>query len=87
MKEYKFSPEGVCSTQISFELDDQDRIHNLHYEDGCDGGSKAIAILVEGMPAKKVADILRDNNCEDRGTSCADQLALALDRVLNNDPE
>lgn len=87
MAEYKYRPRGVCSTQISFDLDDQKRIHNLHYENGCDGGSKAIAVLVEGMPAKDVADKLRGNLCENKGTSCADQLARALDSVLNNDPE
>ena len=87
MAEYVFRPQGVCSTQVSFELDDQKRIHNLCFRDGCDGGSKAVAILVEGRSAAEVADILRDTLCGIKGTSCSDQLAQALDYVLGNEPK
>lgn len=84
MAEYAFKPRGVCSTLLSFELDDQKRIHNLRFENGCDGNLKAIAILLEGMSAQKAADLLRGNLCGKRGTSCADQLAQALDYALIN---
>ena len=87
MAEYIFRPQGVCSTRLSFELDDQKRIHNLCYKDGCDGGSKAVAVLVEGMPAAEVANLLRDTLCGIKGTSCSDQLAQALDYALGNEPK
>ncbi|MBQ9002541.1 MAG: TSCPD domain-containing protein, partial [Eggerthellaceae bacterium] len=44
----------------------------------CNGNLKAIAKLVEGQPADKVADLLEGNTCGARPTSCADQLAKAL---------
>ena len=32
--------------------------------------------------AKEIADILRGNDCGGRGTSCADQLSIAIDKAL-----
>jgi uncharacterized protein (TIGR03905 family) len=46
------------------------------------GNLRAIAKLVEGKEAKMVADILRGNDCGGKGTSCADQLAKAIDMAL-----
>mgnify|MGYP002860999903 CR=1 FL=1 len=43
---------------------------------------KAIAKLLEGADAKRTADILRGNQCGGRGTSCADQLAQAIDSAM-----
>ena len=86
MAGYAFKPQGVCSRLINFELDGEKRIHNLQYEGGCNGNLKALGILLEGMPAKAAADKLRGNDCGGRGTSCADQLAQALDYVLINNP-
>ena len=46
------------------------------------GNLQAISKLVEGKKAEKVADILRGNDCRGKGTSCADQLAKAIDKAL-----
>ena len=80
-----FTPQGVCSMQIDFDLVDQDGtkvLHDLKYMGGCNGNLKAIGRLVEGKPAAEIADILRGNDCKGRGTSCADQLARAIDQSL-----
>ncbi len=82
MKEYTYKPSGVCSTNIEYKLDDEGRIHDLKFTGGCNGNLKAIGRLLEGQDAKKSADILRGNLCGNRGTSCADQLAKALDESL-----
>ena len=82
LKHVTFTPRGVCSVQIDFDLDSEKRIHNLSYIRGCNGNLKAIGKLVEGRPAAEVADILRGNDCQNRGTSCADQLAKAIDQAL-----
>ena len=79
MHEYK--TQGVCSTKINFDLRNG-RIHNISFEDGCDGNLKALAILAEGMDAKELAAKLKGTCCEDRGTSCADQLAKAVEKCL-----
>ena len=78
MEHVTFTPSGVCSRQIDFDIDDG-KIRNLAFIGGCNGNLKAIGRLVEGKDASEVADILRGNLCQARGTSCADQLAKAID--------
>lgn len=82
VKHVTYYPQGVCSVQIDFDLDSEGRIHNLAFVRGCNGNLKAIGRLVEGKPAAEIADILRGNECQMRGTSCADQLAKAIDKEL-----
>ena len=45
----KYRPTGVCSKEIQFDLDDQNRIHNVRFLGGCNGNLQGIASLVEGM--------------------------------------
>ena len=81
MEHVKFSPRGVCSIQIDFDIEDG-KIYNVKYVGGCNGNLKAIGRLVEGRDAMEVADILRGNTCGMKGTSCADQLAKAIDEYI-----
>jgi len=81
MEHVSFNPRGVCSIQIDFDVEDG-KIYNLQYIGGCNGNLKAIGRLVEGKDAKEIADILRGNTCGMKGTSCADQLAKAIDQYL-----
>ena len=82
MQQYTYKPSGVCSVLIEYELDDENKIHNLRFTGGCNGNLKAIGRLLEGQDAQYAADTLRGNLCKNRGTSCADQLARALDEAL-----
>ena len=79
MEHVSFNPKGVCSIQIDFDIEDG-KLYNVKYIGGCNGNLKAIGRLVEGKDAKEVADILRGNTCGMKGTSCADQLAKAIDQ-------
>ena len=81
MAQYSYAPQGVCSKHISFELKNG-KLHNVKFIGGCAGNLNAIGRLLEGADAKKAADILRGNPCHDKQTSCADQLARALDDAL-----
>ncbi len=83
MKEYNFTPHGVCSTNIKFELDDNNKIHNLVFTNGCNGNLKAIGKLCEGKDASEISLLLAGNDCKGRGTSCADQLSKALYQALS----
>ena len=83
MTNYNYKPSGVCSVNINFDLDSEHRIHNLSFTGGCDGNLKAIGRLLEGQDARHAADVLRGNDCKGRGTSCADQLAKAIDDFIN----
>ena len=82
MERYEFIPEGVCTKLISFELSDDGKLHNLHFLGGCPGNLIAISKLLEGADALHTAKILRGNHCGNRKTSCADQLAIAIEEML-----
>lgn len=82
MKEFTFQTSGVCSQEVSFALDEQNRVHNVHFLGGCPGNLLAIGKLVEGADATQVASLLKGNDCGGRGTSCADQLSRALTQAL-----
>ncbi len=81
MKSFCYDTQGVCSVSISFDLD-KGKLYNVKFTGGCMGNLQAIAKLVEGKDAKEIADVLRGNDCKGKGTSCADQLAKAIDYVL-----
>ena len=81
MEHVTFTPTGVCSVQIDFDVE-EGKLHNVTFTGGCNGNLKAIGRLVEGRDAGEVADILRGNDCKMRGTSCADQFARAIDGYL-----
>ena len=81
MKHYTYHPEGVCSVQIDYDIEDG-RIYNLKYIGGCNGNLKAIGSLVEGMKVEDVIEKLRGIECGAKGTSCGDQLARSLEKIL-----
>ncbi|MBQ9406037.1 MAG: TIGR03905 family TSCPD domain-containing protein [Desulfovibrio sp.] len=81
---YSYRPVGVCSKRIDFRLN-QGRIHDLHFEGGCPGNLQAIAKLLEGEEACLVIKKLKGNTCGRNPTSCADQLAYALEEALQNE--
>jgi len=78
---YTFYPVGVCSRQIDVDVLNG-RIHNLHYMGGCNGNLKAIAALCEGMELTEAVKRLSGISCSGKGTSCGDQLARNLKRIL-----
>lgn len=82
MESYSFNPQRVCSKRIDFSLDEEGRLHDVKFMGGCPGNLLAIGKLVEGKDAKEIAEILRGNDCGGRGTSCADQLSIAIDAAL-----
>ena len=79
MYHYDFKPRGVCSYAIHVDLDDTGTtIEKISFDGGCNGNLKAISKLVEGHPVAEIVSILAGNDCGGRGTSCADQLSIAL---------
>ena len=86
MKTYTYTPQFVCSREIRFGLENG-KIHNLRFVSGCDGNLKAIGKLLEGHEASEAIRLLKGNDCGGRGTSCADQLARALEAALEEEKE
>jgi uncharacterized protein (TIGR03905 family) len=81
MKTYKINTNGVCAMQISFSLE-KGNIYNVQFIGGCPGNTVAISKLVEGTNAQRVVDLLKGNDCDGKGTSCADQLARGVEKAL-----
>lgn len=77
-KHVEYIPEGVCARKISFDLEDG-KLHNVKFAGGCPGNLAAIGKLIEGQDAEKIAGILEGNLCRGKNTSCADQLAKAIE--------
>ena len=74
---YSYRTQGVCSTQINFDLDGE-VVTNVEFISGCNGNLKAISKLVNGMTVDQIESVLRGNTCGWKPTSCADQLARAV---------
>lgn len=84
MGSYNYIPSGVCSRKIFFDIEDG-KLKNISFIGGCDGNLKAISKLLEGQDAQRAVDILKGNDCGGRGTSCADQLARAVEQALEQE--
>ena len=84
MENFSFNPQRVCSKRIDFALDDEKRLHDVKFTGGCPGNLQAIGKLIEGKDAKEISAILRGNDCGGRGTSCGDQLSIAIDQALKS---
>ena len=81
MQSYSYNTSGVCSKAITFSIDDG-KIYDIKFYGGCPGNLLAIGKLLEGTDAKRVDELLKGNDCGGRGTSCADQLAIAVEQAL-----
>lgn len=82
MAKYSYTPSGVCSVKIDFEVED-DIVKNIQFTRGCNGNTQGIARLAEGMHIDEVINRLKGTDCNGRGTSCPDQLAKALELAKN----
>lgn len=87
MKKYKYQTKGTCSQQIFFEVDDDQRLHNVQFVGGCNGNLQGIGRLVEGMSLSEVEARLSGIHCGAKNTSCPDQLAYAIHQVSLKDKE
>ena len=81
---HSYKTRGTCSRQIDFELDNG-IVKNVSFFGGCNGNLKGIGALVEGRPAEEVITLLKGMKCGFKNTSCPDQLALALEKALDDE--
>lgn len=77
MEEIEYIPQGTCASKIRVVLEN-DRVKSLDFERGCPGNLLGLKALIEGMTREEVITKLRGIDCHGKGTSCPDQLALAL---------
>lgn len=82
---YTYYTQGTCSSQIDFEIDDEGISRDVMFYGGCHGNLQGISILVRGMKASDVVNKLQGIRCGYKNTSCPDQLANALRKVLEQE--
>ena len=79
MISFDYTPRRVCPRNIHVELsDDGNTIERVEFMGGCNGNTKAVAKLVKGKAVDDIVELLAGNDCAGRGTSCADQMTIAL---------
>ena len=78
---YEYKTRGTCASVIKFDLEGN-VVSNVSFMGGCNGNLKAISKLVEGMTVEQIEGYLKGNTCGMRNTSCADQLAQAVRKAL-----
>lgn len=79
--EFTYTPKGVCSRQITVELEDDNTIKDVTFYGGCNGNLKGISSLVKGMKIEDVIERLENITCGFKPTSCPAQLAEALKQI------
>ncbi len=72
-----YTTRGTCAHHIEFEVKDDNTLTSVKFIGGCPGNTQGIAKLVEGRNIDEVISLLKGVQCR-AGTSCPDQLALAL---------
>jgi uncharacterized protein (TIGR03905 family) len=77
----EYKTRGTCSTKINFDVIDG-KVRNVKFTGGCNGNTKGICALVEGMEVSEVISRLEGTTCGFKPTSCPDQLASALKSYL-----
>ena len=81
MARYTYTPRGVCSVEIAFDIENG-IVKNGNFTRGCSVNTQGVAKLSEGMKAEDVIARLKGTDCSSRGTSCPDQFAKALELAL-----
>ena len=79
---YQFRPQGDCSQVMKVDIDDEGVIQSLEVLGGCSGNLQGISRLVQGMKAQEAVDRLKGIRCGFKSTSCPDQLAKGLEKIL-----
>ncbi|MCL2186796.1 MAG: TIGR03905 family TSCPD domain-containing protein [Treponema sp.] len=81
---YAYKTQGTCSTEIQFDIN-ENIISNISFTNGCNGNLKAISSFAEGMTVEEITKKCKGIDCvskgKNKGTSCADQLALAVEKA------
>ena len=80
--EYRYKPQGVCSYEMIIEVEG-DTIKKVTIEGGCAGNTVGVSRLIEGMKINEAIKRLKGIPCGLRETSCPDQLARALEQILD----
>ncbi len=81
-KRFIYPTRGVCPPEIHFEVNNGS-LENIRFVGGgCPGNARLVARLLEGKPLAEALEYLVGIDCRS-GTSCPDQLAMAVTAATN----
>lgn len=75
---FRYTPDGVCSSEMIFEIDG-DIVKKLEIVGGCPGNTVGVSKLIENRNVDDIIELLKGIPCRNKGTSCPDQVAKALE--------
>ena len=78
----EYTNRGVCSRKTVIDLAEDGTIRDIKIVGGCNGNTNGLAQLLKGMKARDAIERMRGIDCNGRGTSCPDQVAIALEKAL-----
>ena len=81
LQKVTYQTHGTCSKYICISIDEDGNVQDAQFIGGCDGNTKGICSLVQGMKAAEVKKRLKGIRCGNKLTSCPDQLATALEQM------
>ena len=81
MEHFTYATKGVCSRAIDIDIENG-VIQRVVFTGGCHGNTQGVAALIRGMEVNEAISRLAGIDCRGRGTSCPDQLSLALRAYL-----
>ncbi len=81
---HTYKTSGTCSTEINFNLDGN-IVSGIQFTGGCNGNLKAISRILDGTTVEFIQEKCRGNLCHSKGTSCADQLAIAVSQAFSEE--
>lgn len=82
---YTYKPNGVCSLEMIFDIDENNIIKDLKVIGGCNGNLKGISQLIKNMNIDDVIKKLSGITCGYKNTSCPDQISKALLKYKNGE--
>lgn len=80
----EYTNRGVCSRKTVIDLSEDGIIRDIKIVGGCSGNTQGLMSLLKGMYAKDAIEKMRGIDCNGRGTSCPDQVSMALAEALKN---
>ena len=82
MEKITYTPSGVCSRRMEIEVEDG-KITEVKIVGGCAGNTQGVSRLLIGMDVDEAIERLSGIRCGFKPTSCPDQLACALETVVD----
>ena len=76
---YIYEPQGVCSMQMIFDIEGN-IVKDLQIIGGYPGNTVGVSALVKGKKVDEIIELLKGIPCGMKGTSCPDQIAIALQK-------